>query len=104
MKTLIFSGGDFLPPDSFDYEEYDLIICADKGFENMEKAGVKPHIALGDFDSVKILDNEIPIIKYPSEKDVTDTEIAVEYAMEKGTTEIMIFQPQGRISHVSTGY
>jgi len=98
MKTLIFSGGDFSPSDSFNYEKYDLIICADKGFENLEKAGVKPHIALGDFDSTDIPD--IPFVKYPAEKDVTDTEIAIDYAIGNGADEIMILGGTGgRLDH-----
>ena len=99
MKALIFTGGDFLPPDNFNYEKYDLVICADKGLENIKKVGLKPDAALGDFDSVTS-DIDIPIIKYPAEKDVTDTEIAIDYCVEKGADDIMILGGTGgRLDH-----
>lgn len=98
MKALIFSGGEFLPPVGFDYEKYDLVICADKGFENLKKAGINADVALGDFDSVS--PEDIPFIKYPAEKDVTDTEIAIDYALTKGADEIMILGGTGgRLDH-----
>jgi len=99
MKALIFTGGSFLPPDNFNYGEYDLVICADKGLENIKKVGLKPDVALGDFDSVAS-DIDIPIVKYPAEKDVTDTEIAIDYCIENGATEIMILGGTGgRLDH-----
>lgn len=99
MKALIFTGGDFLPPDNFNYEKYDLIICADKGLENIKKVGLTPDAALGDFDSVTS-NMDIPIIKYPAEKDVTDTEIAIDYCIEKGADDIMLLGGTGgRVDH-----
>ena len=88
MKALIFTGGNFLPPVKFNYEQFDIIICADKGIENAKKAGVVPNFCVGDFDSLPPEGSEI--IKYPAEKDVTDTEIAIDVAAEKGATEIII--------------
>lgn len=93
MKALIFTGGNFLPPVKFNFEQFDIIICADKGIENAKKAGVLPTVCVGDFDSVKAEGAEI--VRYPAEKDVTDTEIAIDYAAEKGATEIILLGGTG---------
>ena len=103
MKTLIFTGGSFLPPVKFSYEEFDMIICADKGIENAKKAGIKPTICVGDFDSTKAEGAEI--VRFPAEKDVTDTEIAVDFAIEKGAKEILILGGTGgRADHTFANF
>ena len=83
-----------MPPDNFDYENFELTISADKGIENADKAGVKPDVLVGDFDSSSAKGAK-EVIRYPAEKDVTDTEIAVDYAISKGAEEIMIFGGTG---------
>lgn len=83
-----------MPPDNFIYKDFNLIICADKGIENADKAGVKPDVLVGDFDSSSVRAVK-EIIRYPAEKDVTDTEIAVEYAIEKGAEKIVILGGTG---------
>ena len=99
MKALIFSGGEFSPSDNFNYGKYDLVICADKGMENIKKSGIKADVTVGDFDSIDIPENT-SVIKFPAEKDVTDTEIAIEYAIEKGAEEIVILGGTGgRLDH-----
>ena len=94
MKALIFTGGNFLPPDNFIYENHDFVICADKGIENAEKAGVNPHLYVGDFDScAPSFGGEI--LKFNAEKDVTDTEIAVDEAIKRGADSILILGGTG---------
>jgi thiamine pyrophosphokinase len=67
--------------------EADFIIGVDRGAEVLLAAGVKPGIAIGDFDSVTnfadIKYSGIEILKFPAEKDKSDTELAIDYAVEK---------------------
>ena len=35
----------------------DYIICADGGFDTALKAGITPHLIIGDFDSLEVVDN-----------------------------------------------
>ena len=79
----------------------DLIIAADSGYRTAVALGVKPDIAMGDFDSlVGALPEGLPIYRVPSEKDVTDTMLACDYAREKGCAEITIVGGTGgRIDH-----
>lgn len=83
-----------------------LTICADGGARHFQKAGITPHILLGDFDSIApevLKDYEsqgVEIIKFPARKDYTDMELALDLAMERGATRIFIMGATGtRIDH-----
>ena len=52
----------------------DYIICADGGFDTALKAGVSPHIVIGDFDSSELIDiHHCKKVVLPTEKDDTDS-------------------------------
>lgn len=96
---------DFKFYDKF-IDKADLIICADGGAVHARKMGVKPHILLGDFDSIPedVLSyfkaSGVNIMQFPPEKDMTDTEIAVELALKKGYGNIIIIGGIGsRLDH-----
>ncbi len=102
MKALIFSGGRFCGlPDEFDISEYELVICADSGYYAAQESGIVPDIFVGDFDSV--LREEITakkVIKLNPVKDMTDTQEAVDLAIDKGAKEIVLLGALGnRIDH-----
>ena len=64
------------------------IFCADKGVEICRACEVVPNFLIGDFDSaggdsVKwARDKNIPVEKYPADKDFTDTQLALNRAAE----------------------
>ena len=79
-----------------------LYIAADSGLETVEKLGIEPDIIIGDFDSVnhERLDKYKNILKYPGEKDDTDTMLCVKYALERGFKIIIIIGGTGgRLDH-----
>ena len=105
---LIFTGGDaphehvhpHLPNDAF-------VIAADSGYEHAVHVGQIPHLLVGDMDSISakhLADakvRDIEIIEYASDKDLTDTEIALSAAIERGATSITIVSGGGdRFDHV----
>jgi thiamine pyrophosphokinase len=69
-------------------KEADKIICADGGTRHAYNMGIMPDVIIGDLDSSSdkyisyYNDLEVPIIKYNSDKDKTDTHICLEFAME----------------------
>jgi len=85
----------------------DIYIAADSGIETALKFNIRPHILIGDFDSIALSDefekyniNDIKIIKYPAMKDDTDSMLAVKYALESGYKNIVIIGGlDGRIDH-----
>jgi len=82
-------------------EKPDLTIAADSGYLTAMKLGLKPDIAVGDFDSYAgELPRDLEILKVACEKDVTDTMLACEYAKDSGCRDITIIGGTGgRIDH-----
>ena len=109
MKVLIVSGGE---PDkeivrNCRQEKYEAIIAVDKGIEILDELNIVPSHIIGDFDSVDrdVLNNyrntSIEIHELNSEKDYTDTEMALKLAIELQSSEIIITGAIGnRIDHV----
>ena len=64
-----------------------LIICCDGGARHLWKTGIKPDVIIGDMDSIEpdhlasYSKQGVKIIKYPVNKDFTDTELALDYAL-----------------------
>lgn len=80
----------------------DFIICADGGLLHAERLGVTPDIAIGDFDSAPRPEN-VRVLEFPSRKDQTDGELAVDYALSRGFDEIILLAMSGtRLDHTLT--
>ena len=102
MKVVIISGGNF--PNQAILNKYitknSYIICADSGFDALANTNIKPNLCVGDMDSVKSsLIGQITQI-YPKNKNKTDTEIAIDIAIEKRATEVILLGCSGnRLDH-----
>ncbi|MGO1469285.1 MAG: thiamine diphosphokinase [Tissierella sp.] len=108
MNALIISSGKIE-----DYkllkkivEDSDYIVCADGGVNHLLKINKRPDLVLGDLDSIgnkelQILKNEnIEINKFPSMKNETDTELCLNYLLEKEYKNINFIGVTGtRIDH-----
>ncbi|HOJ11253.1 MAG TPA: thiamine diphosphokinase [Clostridiales bacterium] len=98
LKALIVCSGKY--EDYSFYSSYikdsDFIICVDGGASHIRKMGATPHLLLGDFDSIDLEDYNyfsdlgVEIKEFPREKDETDTELAVDYAVNAGCREVTI--------------
>lgn len=79
----------------------DYIICADGGVDIAKTYGIRPDCVIGDFDSTNTSDRlDCLYITLPSEKDLTDTEAAINHAIELGITDITIYGGiGGRLDH-----
>jgi thiamine pyrophosphokinase len=97
-RALIFANGELqdaavvksmAKPD-------DLLVAADGGARHLTRLGWTPHAVVGDLDSlpsgeVEDLRNAgVEIHKFPAEKDETDLELAILYAVEQGCRELVI--------------
>ena len=89
----IFAAGDLFTKPSI--PEDSLVICADAGYNHAAKYGIKVDILVGDFDSLPNIPNNTQIIKYPAEKDYTDTELAVKIALKEGCSSFTIYGSLG---------
>ncbi len=103
MKAFIYTGGTIYPEGITESPKGgDLCIAADVGYQNALKLGVKIDILLGDFDSLGTPppDKQLEILTVPAEKDFTDTQLAVQTALERGVDDIVIIGGlSGRLDH-----
>ncbi len=78
----------------------DFVIAADAGYFLLESAGITPDLIVGDFDSAEKPRLNVETITLNPVKDCTDTEFAVEKAVEMGYRDILILGALGgRIDH-----
>ncbi len=80
--------------------EQDLVIAADKGYLNIEKFGITPDLVVGDFDSLGYVPDFQNKIVLPVKKDLTDTAVALNYALDKGYRDIVVYgAAEGKTDH-----
>lgn len=75
--------------------EDDLVIAADKGYDVAVSLGITPDIAVGDFDSLGRIPDAPEVIRLEVRKDDTDIEHAVNMAMGRGYTDIVVYGAAG---------
>ncbi len=79
----------------------DLLIAADGGARVARKLGFTPDVLIGDLDSLparevkRLEDGGTRVIRHPVEKDETDLELALDFALGEGAGEILILAPFG---------
>lgn len=109
MKTLIVLGGD-APGAEFLKEQVsqaDVIVAADGGAQALAHIGVRPDVLLGDMDSLgeglaqELEQAGVPVLRCAPEKDFTDGQMAVDWALDKGATDITLLGALGgRLDHL----
>lgn len=103
MVALIVGNGDVSDEILGELPENAYVICADGGVRHMERLGLTPDIIIGDMDSADMDITNEKTIRYPVRKDFTDSEISVEYALEKDFDEIVMAGFTGtRLDHTLT--
>lgn len=111
MKIAIVTGGSICPEfveEELSREGFDTIIAVDRGADFFLTSGHTPQYIVGDFDSIapdtleKLEKKTGAVIeKHPSEKDETDTELAILMASRMKASEIVIYGGTGtRMDHV----
>ncbi len=94
-KFALLLGGDVTPTMRLKAQLKDArVIAADSGMKHAAVLGLLPELWVGDFDSADVDLREsyrdTPRLTFPVAKDITDGEIAVRTALEKGATDIIL--------------
>lgn len=111
MKTVIISGGRIERDFALSFlknEVFDQIIAVDNGLKFLHENQIRPTWIVGDFDTAapELVEyyqrqTDIPIRRFNPVKDSTDSQIAIELALELGSSEITILGGTGtRLDHV----
>ncbi|ACR80100.1 MULTISPECIES: thiamine diphosphokinase [Kosmotoga] len=100
----VFLGGNDGHSDKFYREKAnsaDLIVAVDSGAEVLRRLNIVPHLLIGDMDSISpetlswcsSMGTEIK--KFLSEKDETDTELAIDELVKRGIKDALLLTATG---------
>ena len=114
MRALILAGGDQPDPTLLDahwpgWRDVSLVVAADGGARHAAPLGLPLHQVVGDFDSLSAADADeleaagVTIARFPTNKDATDTELALLAALDAGATEIVLLCTWGGRSDHAIG-
>ena len=114
MRALILAGGDRPDPALLDvhwpgWRSASLVVAADGGARHAAPLGLPLHQVVGDFDSLSAADADeleaagVTVTRFPTNKDATDTELALLAALDAGATEIALLCTWGGRSDHAIG-
>lgn len=92
MRCVIVLNGDYT--EKFEFIKDDYIIACDGAYKKLLAHGVCVNEVLGDFDSLGFIPQDATV--FPVEKDMTDGELALTKAAEKGFKEIVFISAGGK--------
>ena len=104
METIITASGGMEPCQAIQdrLNRAELIIAADGGAVHLHHLGLLPQIIIGDMDSItedarRFFEQQgIPFLSHSPQKDQTDMELCLEYALEQGASDITFLGATGR--------
>lgn len=110
MKAIIISNGNIEKDEFyrrlFKKEDPQFIISVDGGTNHLKRLGIIPNFIVGDLDSISKETLEyfkklnVEIMKYNTQKDETDTQLAIELAIKLKVNEVILLGSLGtRIDH-----
>ncbi len=90
-RALLFANGEARSPYRLSLLPDDYRIAVDGGLRHLRGLGLQPHLLVGDFDSISAAELEscreegAEVLRYPSQKDQTDLELALDAALTRVT-------------------
>ncbi len=100
-RAIIVAGGAFDATLLPERRDDDLLIAADSGYLHLQKNGVQPDAAIGDWDSLGFAPDICETVTLPVAKDDTDLVAAARLALQRGYRELLFLGALGgtRFSH-----
>ena len=99
----IVGAGDFY--GEIHRDDSDLVIAADGGYDTLISHGVICDLLIGDLDSIKSAPDETETLRFPVEKDDTDTFLAFKEGYERGYRIFHVYGGTGgRPDHTYANY
>ena len=95
-RAVLFANGQAKPGFEVALLPDDFLIAVDGGLHHLKRLGLQPHLLIGDLDSIsqqelaEVADAGVEIRRFPPAKDQTDLELALDFALNAGYTQIII--------------
>jgi len=105
-RCIIVGAGEFFPDRPPKPLPGDLLIAADGGYKYLKELNLRPDLLVADFDSLTIdAPDDIPVMRFKSEKDDTDMGLAISEGIRSGCTDFFIYGGTGgRADHTFANY
>ena len=93
---MVIAHGDVDPEDRAQLDGADLLVAADGGTLALERWGIVPHAIVGDLDSLGLERARsyeargVVVVPYSPEKDESDLELALVYAVKAKADDIVL--------------
>lgn len=101
-RCIIIAAGEFYD-ETIDINESDYIVAVDGGFAYLDRLNIpidRANAVVGDFDSLGYIPSHHNLYKYDSDKNDTDTILAIKLGIKQGCDEFHIyFGMGGRFDH-----
>jgi thiamine pyrophosphokinase len=102
-RAVIFANGfmPYLDPVRALLRPDDVLLAADGGSHHLHALGLTPAVIIGDLDSLDpgfrslINSGQIEVVLHPRDKDETDLELALDYAVQHDYRQILIIGALG---------
>lgn len=96
----IFGAGDYGAMPRPELDGRCFLIAADGGYGQLKQWGMSPHLAVGDFDSLGRVPEDVEVVRHPVRKDDTDMMLAVQEGLARGCGRFLIYGGLGgRLDH-----
>ncbi|NPA90059.1 MAG: thiamine diphosphokinase [Chloroflexi bacterium] len=96
-RVVIFTNGECDPPEEVHrWLEGRWVLCADGGTLHALALGLHPDVVIGDLDSLpeavrdRLEAAGTQFLRFPRDKDYTDLELALQYALGQGAEDILL--------------
>jgi len=107
MRAVVVAGGDIDPADAALIDGADLLVAADAGALALERLGSRPHLLVGDLDSIdaasvaRLEAAGTRVERHARDKDASDAELALDRVAAAGAERIDILGALGgvRLDH-----
>ncbi len=107
LIAAVFLDGEYEDADYYRgwAQRAGLVVAADGGARFLLTAGLTPQVVVGDFDSLAPTAVELvqaagaELVRHPVRKDFTDGELAVDEALRRGATEVVLAGALGALDH-----
>jgi thiamine pyrophosphokinase len=107
MKNALIINGGLNSTKRDKLDNYDFIVAVDSGAEHAYKLFLKPDLIIGDLDSIdektikRAEKDSIQILKYETNKNETDFELALKHVLDQSIKDITIIGGEyGEIDHL----
>lgn len=105
-RCIIVGAGEFFPGCTIHKNPGDFLIAADGGYKYLKDLNLTPDLLVADFDSLTVSAPEnVPVLRFKSEKDDTDMGLAISEGVRRGYTEFYLYGGTGgRQDHTFANY